>query len=312
MAIAGLISSLAGIHGKAEQSSIARNEGTGSYDPFTGKFYDPQKTRFQSGLRSTFNPAGAIRDPYLKPWEKVLSAGGFGALFSGKRTGRIEAENKAFAKKYEAIQEKVSDLPGYEVPAEAQEKLAVMEEASAGISEAGQEITDIANKRAGRTEMREAQMVREDIKQNSAARLQSIQESGSGETLSAIAKAGGMEQAELRNLNKKQTAYRFQAESDLMNAKINQASMEAAGAQLEGAGLTGIIQEKGKVYQSELDKQLTGINLDIARYSGGQMGQIQAQQNAATNNAAFASGVANTALSYINNRSMMKNSGQGQ
>lgn len=307
MAIFGLISGLAKSAGQYGEGVRQRTEGEGSYDPFTGKFYDKGKVERMSVIGSIANPAGVLRDPYLKPHEKLLAASGLGGLVMGKRADRIEAENVAMAEKYGELKGKVEDLPTYQVSSEAEENLQRMQETSGELSDIGQEISDIATKKTSQAEMEEAQIQRENIKQASAGRLQAIQESGSEQSLDAIAKSGSIGQQQLRDLNKKQTAYRFQAENDLMNAKINQASLEAAGGQLEAGALSGIVSEKGKVYQSELNKQLTGINMDIARYSQGQMGQIQAQQNATQNNTAFASNVANLAMSYIQNRSMNQN-----
>ncbi len=311
MAAVGLISGLAQGVGQYGNALRNRTEGAGSWNPETGKFYDPGKVERNFTLGGLFSPTDVLRNKNLKGYEKAaiaLTGGAASGLFSKKYRERLEAENAKWGGKYRAIEQQIGDLPTYEASPLAQEKLAAMQDTSQELSGIGQEITDIAGERASRPEARDAQMQRENIKENSAARLQAIQESGGENTLGSIAQSGAMEQGELRNLNRKQTAYRFQAENDLMNAKINQGAMKAAGAQLVGSGLSGVISEQGKEFESGLDKHLTALNYKIGQFTGQQMESMQARGNMEQANQAFATSAANTALQYINQRSQMKNS----
>lgn len=287
------------LHGGLEQSTLNKSEGVGSYDINTGKFYDSKKQERTWAMSNVLNPLNALRDPYLKPGEKILALGGLGGLFTNKRRERMEADQAADAAKYQAIRNKVDQLPGYQMAPEAQEKLALLQDTSKDVSELGQEITDIASNKLSK-ENPEAAIDRKLIANNNAEMLQAIQESGVNG--SAVISAGKQTQSEYAGLSKKNLAYRMQAEQDLMNAKNNQAQLEMSGAQMEAEGLTGIISEKGKIYQSNLNKALTGFEMDLTRLTGQQMQQIQNIQATQQANAAATSGFMQAAASYFGNK----------
>lgn len=295
--IAGLAQSLAGIGSSAQ----ARSEGEGAYDPNTGKLYNENKQKRNYWLGTQLNPLGSISDPYLTTGEKIINVidPTLGSFVTGKkRRERMEAARAEEAAKYQEVRNKVDQLPEYQVSPEAKEKLALLQETSKDISQIGQEVTDIASRKLS-GESPEATIDRKLITNNNAEMLQAIQESGAGG--GAIVNAGKQTQSEYSGLSRKNLAYRMQAEQDLVSAKNNQAQLGVSGAQMKAEGLSGIISEQGKVYQSSLDKALTGIEMDITRLTGNQMQQIQNMQSSQQSNASTTSGLMQVASSYLNN-----------
>lgn len=304
MPIGSIIMGAAQALGSYAGGQRVATEGSGSYDLDTGQFYDPKKVERMSIIGSYIAPHKILTDKNLTTGEKLamfFTPGISTIIGSKRRRERMEAEQAADAARYQEIKDKVNQLPEYQMAPEAQEKLALLQETSKDVSALGQEVTDIASSRLS-SESPEAAIDRKLIANNNAEMLQVIQESGAG--AGAIVGAGKQTLSEYSGLSKKNLAYRMQAEQDLMSAKNNQAQLEMSGAQMEAEGLSGIIGEKGKVYQSSLNKALTGIEMDLARLTGQQMNQIQNMQGIQQANSAAASGLMQIAGSYLNNINM--------
>lgn len=212
-------------------------------------------------------------------WGSLI--GMFSNALSGYREN-LEAENLSAQQSYMDIQSKIEGLPTYEISPEAEQRLKLLQEAGVGLTETAEEATDIARMRAGAAEAPGAGIAREDIRQSTAGQIQAIQEMGGGASaLGAVSEVGLTEQKALRDLARTTLAYRSQAESDLMSAVRSEAGIKAQAAGLEAQGLEGMIAEKDKVYQSELDKALTGVQFDITRLAMEQQAIMAQQQNQA-------------------------------
>lgn len=313
MSIGGSLISAAPALNKMGSGTRQRIEGPGSYDPNTGKYYDPSKVERNMVVGSMFNPAKAWADPNLTTGEKVmmtLTSGFGGNLIKGKYRKRLEARNKEMADMYAGISNKIEGLPDYEVAPEAYQQLETLQGAGERMTDLAGEATDIAQSRVGE-EAPGSGIVREDIKQATAQQIESAQMQGGDNAMSAIASIGDNEQSALRQLAKENIAYKSQAQADLQKAMLSEGMIGAEAAQMEAAGLGTIVSEKGKQYQSKLDKSLTGIDFDMNKLSMEQLGyQAQQEARAATQSAAM-SAFSQIGSSWLANRSANKSVNTG-
>ena len=299
MAIQGALPGLISSAFKFGQGSRQRREGAGSYDPMTGKYKDPGKVERGFVMGTIANPLQALSDPNLSVQEKIATTMGLGGLFAGKYRRAKEAENMAIAQKYANIGSKIEGLPEYEVTPEALEQLKLLSETGETMKGLAGEATDIARSRTGE-EAPGSAIMRDAIKQSTAQQIEAAQRQGN--VMGAISSIGTQEQGRLRELAQRNLEYENQANKDLMNAMMSEAQTGAQAAGMEAQGLGTMISEKGKAYQSGLDKALTGIQFDITRQSQDQLG-YQAQQEArAATSAGFSNALANIGSAYLSSK----------
>jgi len=183
-----------------------------------------------------------------------------------KYHGAMGFDNTSDSGLQSEIEQQISGLQTYEIPEEAKQRLALLEQGATDLRESGQESTDIARMQAGMYQAPGSGQALGDIQRSTSGQIQAIQQiGGSASSLGAIAKVGVTEQQALKDFAKSNLAYRSQAETGLMNALRNQSQLESQAASLESQGLEGMIAEKDKVYQSELNKDLTGLQFDITK-----------------------------------------------
>lgn len=164
------------------------------------------------------------------------------------------------------IDQQVSDLQTYEVSDEANQRLALLEQGAADLRESGQEGTDIARVQAGMVQAPGSGQALKDIQSSTSGQVQAVQQmGGSASGLGAISQIGLNQSQAMKDFAKSNLAYKSQSETGLMNALRNQTQMESQAASLESQGLEGMIAEKDKVYQSQLNKDLTGLQFDITK-----------------------------------------------
>lgn len=217
------------------------------------------------------------------------------ALPGGKK--RIAERN--IARTTGDIRKAIENLPQYEIPPEVQQQLDLLTQSAEtirGTTGLAEEATDIARARTGMSELPGEGVARRDIRSSTAGTVQNILEAGGGSasTLGAIAQVGLGEQSAFGQLAQQRAQYRSQAEQDLANALRTQAGMtaqaEAQAAGLESAGLMGMASERGKQYEYDLSKELTGLQFDVDQLAG----MRQAEQERRNRNAAIFSSVLST------------------
>jgi len=190
------------------------------------------------------------------------------------------------------IEQQIADLQTYQVSPESEQRLALLEQGAVDLREVGQESTDIARMQAGMTQAPGSSQALKDIQASTSGQVQAIQQmGGSASGLGAISQVGLNQSQAMKDFAKSNLAYKSQSETALMNALRNQAQMEAQAAGLESQGLEGMIAEKDKVYQSQLNQDLTGLQFDITK-----LGMEQQKKSAET---ASQSGIFGGALRNI-------------
>ena len=222
-------------------------------------------------------------------WENIGKAAlGVPGLIWGLSSASKQKKNEAEieASKSE-LEESLVGQSLYETPEEAY-RIQELSEKSAknlrGISEIGQQAVDIAEAQAGASQAPGAIQAREDIRQSTAGAVQNIIESGGGgaAALGAISDVNRGEMESLRQLSAANQQYMAQAKKDLQSTLMGQASLEAGleGQALaaETTGLQTILGEKGKEYQSYLDKLRTQQQFDIVN-----LGNLYATEEARKN-----------------------------
>lgn len=191
---------------------------------------------------------------------------------SGKRA---KAQNAAAIEAQQTdIEQSITDLPEYEISDEAKQRLALLQEAGAGLVEGAEEQTDLARMRAGMIEGPGAAQSRRDIEASTAGQVQAIQNIGGAGALGAATQVGLGEQAAYEDLIASNLMAKEQGESALMNALQTKAGMRREAAGLEAQGLEGMIAEKDKVFQSQLQKAQTGLQYDISQLAMDQQARI--------------------------------------
>lgn len=276
-------------------------EGAGSYDLTTGKFKNPKKVGGGYMAGQLFAPHKAFFDPNVSTKGKIAAALGIGWTGIGKRDyiKNLEAEYAKQAQKYDAIEQKIQDLPDYEIAPEAQQKLALLEATGDRMTGLAEEATQVAESREGE-EIPGAAIIRDDIAQNTAQQIEAAQMSGNA--MAIIPLIGGEQQSQYRELAKENMAYREQASKDVQKAMMSEAQVGAQAVGLEAEGLSGMISEKGKAYQSELDKAITGIDFNITRKAQEQLGWQAAQESRAAQTSGLTNALSNVASSYFANK----------
>jgi hypothetical protein len=267
----------------------------------TGKFKDPRRVDANFVGQSILNPLSALGDKNLKWYEKWGAMSGLGGLFAGKRRERMEAENIKEAAKYKGIQDQIEGLTEYEVAPEAQQKLEMLEQAGESAKGFAGEATDIARSRTGQDAPGMA-LEKNDIRNAVADKLQAIQEFGGSRALSAITQTGAKSQAAMGGLNRQNTAYKQQAQKDLSNALRAEAQTGVQAAQMGAAGLQGMVQERGKVHESKLNKALTALDFKQNMLAREQMGTTMQMQAQAASQAGMSSALSEAGAAWLNSR----------
>lgn len=192
------------------------------------------------------------------------------------RPKALEAEKQA-ARATQDIKSGIEGISRYEIPLEVQQNLQLLQESAGAIRDTSglmEEATDIARARTGVSELPGEAIAREDIRSSTASTVQNIMEAGGGgaSTLGAIAQVGLGEQSAFGQLAQQRAKFRSQAEMDLANALRTQAGFaaqtEAQAAGMESAGLMAMAGEKGKQYEYDLSRELTGLQFDIDQLTG--------------------------------------------
>ena len=212
-------------------------------------------------------------DPTTQQGRNQLSTGlGLGGyLYRTAERSKMENEQKISDLQKE-LEGSLESTKEYKTPEEALRIQQLAEESAAnlrGVKEIGQKAVGIAEFQAGLSQVPGEMQAREDIKGSTAQAIQSIIESGGGNAaaLGAIADVNRNQMESLRQLSAQNQQYRAQATRDLQSSLMGQASLEAGiESQALGAetmGLQTLIGEKGKEYESYLDKLRTQQQYDI-------------------------------------------------
>jgi hypothetical protein len=200
--------------------------------------------------------------------EQNTDLGKLGMLPKSKKTKLKED----IAKKTSSLESNLKNIPTYQIPQEAQDYLKMLEQTSTDLGKTAQpynEAVQIAKNQSKLGEAPGSDLARQDIQQSEAQQIQALKESGGGsaDVLGAIAKTGMSEQSALRDLAKSNLQYQAQAKQNLQGALMGQSAFQAnllgEQAQLKGQGLQTMINEKGKVQQSQLDKYLTMTDYEL-------------------------------------------------
>lgn len=214
------------------------------------------------------------------------------------RPRALEAE-KQIAQATQGVRSGIEGISRYEIPEEVQQNLQLLQESAGAIRDTTglvEEATDIARARTGVSELPGEAIAREDIRSSTAATVQNIMEAGGGgaSTLGAIAQVGLGEQSAFGQLAQQRAQFRSQAEMDLANALRTEAGFaaqtEAQAAGMESQGLMAVAGEKGKQFEYDLSKELTGLQFDIDQLTG----QRQTEAARRARNASIASGILGT------------------
>ena len=219
----------------------------------------------------------AMKTKTKERWKDIgsMAFGPAGMLWRSQKKKRQAAEAEQAAA-LTGIEEQIAGMPTYEIAPEIEQQLAMLEESAEGVrgtTALAEEATDIARARTGRAEMPGEGLARRDIQQQLGSNIQNIVEAGGGGVgaLGAIAQAGLGAQGAYGQLAQQRAQFSSQAEQDLANALRAEAGftagaeMQAAG--LEAQGLSAMAGERGKAYESELSKSLTGTQFDIDQFA---------------------------------------------
>ena len=200
--------------------------------------------------------------------------------------GRRLEDEKNIRESREDIRQSIKDIPRYQIPEEAMQYMQYMQESAEdleGVKDIAREATDIAKARTGATEAPGAAISKRDIQQSTAGTVQNILQAGGGASaMGAITQVGLAEQSALRDVAMSTQQYRSQAESDLMKVLSTEAgivsNVEQAQAGLMGQGFGTMIGEKGKQYESDLSKYLTGVQFE-SQVLGGMQYELENMKN---------------------------------
>jgi hypothetical protein len=229
-------------------------------------------------------------------------------IFKANVYGKKAQMKKGINAQKKGLEGSLQNIPTYEIPQEATDYLKMLEQTSQdleGTQKPYDEAVQIARNKASMGEAPGSELARQDIQQSTAGQIQNIKEAGGGgvNALGAIAKTGMSEQAALRDLAKTNLQYQENADQNLqgslMGQSQNKANLLQQQAALKGAGLQSMVGEKGKQYQSNLDKYLT-----MTEYQINQLGLSQADLESLKNRRAqmassIVSGLTGMATSYL-------------
>lgn len=185
------------------------------------------------------------------------------------------------------VEESLASQKEYQTPEEAlrlQELASQSAERLRGMSDIGQKAVDIAEFQAGLSQAPGATQAREDISGSTAQAIQSIIQAGGSNAaaLGAISDVNRNQMEQLRQVAAQGEQYQSQARRDLQSALMGQASLEAGleGQALgaETLGLQTMIGERGKEYESYLDKLRTQQQFQLT-----ELGNAYASEDARKN-----------------------------
>lgn len=203
----------------------------------------------------------------------------------GKYKKQLERERQESIRRSSQMEamllQSLQGAPTYQAPEEALQFQELMAEQATGLREYGQKIEDVASSRAGMAEAPGAAIQRENVQQMMQSASQDIIQAGgaSASTLGAISQMRTQEMSALRDIAVQGQQFKDQAQRDYMQALMQSAGIGTQAAQLEGTGLQMMIGEKGKVFESELDKTRTMQQFQITQL-GNQWATTEAARNA--------------------------------
>lgn len=201
----------------------------------------------QKGAKTGMQFGGFLRDPLYGSRERSLAA--------GRESSKQQAD----------IRERIEGISEYEISPEAKQRMELLQEAGQGMVSGAEEATDIAQMRAGMVEAPGAGQGARDIRGATAGQVQAIQQIGGAGALGAATQVGLGQESAYEDLTRSNMAYKEQSESALMGALQTEAGIRTQAAGLESQALEGMISEKDKVYQSQLNKAQTGLQFDISQ-----------------------------------------------
>jgi hypothetical protein len=177
------------------------------------------------------------------------------------------AAEKDIAEQTAGIEAGIEGIPLYTAPEEASELEALLQAGAGRVRETSQEAVDIARQQTGLAEAPGTGLARQDIRQAQAQSARNIMELGGGGagSLAAIAQTQRGTQESLRDLSARNLAFRSQATQGLQQALMGQAGIEQAATGMEAQAGQMMLGERGKEYQSEFEKYLTGVQFDISQ-----------------------------------------------
>ncbi len=187
------------------------------------------------------------------------------------RANTAESERRAGV-----VREDISNIPGYDIPQEAYELRDIYGESAEellGLKDVVGQATDVARRQTSLTEAPGAGIFREDIRESTASTIESLKQRGGSSTdvLGEIVKAGRGEMDAVRALAVQNQLSRADALMKYQQALTTEAGATAGlitgAAGLEGAGLTGLIQQQGIQYGFERETAENLVNFDIIQYS---------------------------------------------
>lgn len=171
---------------------------------------------------------------------------------------------------YKSVQERIEELPELQKSAYTAEAAAAQKSGAETLRKLGERGLERAEGRFISSEAPGAGIARQDIESSTAQSVQDIKEAagGSAGALGAIAQVAASKGQDLRQLAQSNQMYRSQAERDkeqaISQAITQQSTLEAqASGQEAQAGLM-LAQEEKDIFQSKLQKQLTGIEQQAA------------------------------------------------
>jgi len=181
----------------------------------------------------------------------------------GSRTRAQEAESAEMDTS--RIDERIENLPEYQISDEATQRMELLQQTGAEMVSGAEEATGLAKMRAGMVEAPGASQAQRDIEGASSRQVQAIQQMGGAGALGAAAQVGLGEEAAYEDLIRSNMQYKEKSESALMGALQTEAGIRTQAAGLEGQALEGMISEKDKVYQSQMNIAQTGIQFDVSK-----------------------------------------------
>jgi hypothetical protein len=172
-------------------------------------------------------------------------------VFGGKEKGPTGPPGSG----YSTLDRLLESTPTYKIPEEAIALQKLYSETAEGIRGVGEEQQDIYGARAGQY-MYGTGEAREGIREATRYGVQDIQNvaGSSASFLGAISQLNQQSVNALRELAIQNQQYRDVAQRDYMQSIQDRISLESQATELEMSGMQNMIDEKYKVYQSELDK----------------------------------------------------------
>lgn len=212
---------------------------------------------------AAFGPMGAI--------------GGFGTRALGQQRMGAESEIEQMT---QGIRGRIEDRPLYEIPEETRQMMELYGQTAGEMRDVSQQALEAAEARTGAAEAPGMAIAREQARAAGAGARSDIMQTagGSAAGLGAMAQVGRGEMETLRDLAIQNQQYRSQAEQQYVNQLGTHAGVMGSAAQLQGAGLGAMAQQRGMRYESEV-----GRYQDLTQFDITQLGNVWAEEQARRN-----------------------------